>query len=205
MIIIMDTQQFEINATLKITVEMGNFGLFVKIYRKQKWISLSKSLWNIIVEKMDKLRTEGYVLYLTKSKRLEVINFANQRYVSFVEHKQGSDFKSYINFNDEEWISLQAKMGSICAALIECEVCHNLKKPITVLPNKRVKESRLKPKKIAKLEEYNLTVNNQQGIMCLYCGAEVYDDCHCHQYDCFLCEPHNFCSKCNLITVYAAA
>ena len=181
MTIIMDTEEFQINATLRITVQKGDYGRYVKVQRKQRWIGLAASLWNIIREKMDSLRTEGYVLYLTKTKRLEVLNFANQRYVSFIEHRAGSDFKSFINFNDEEWTSLQAKMGSICAALIDCNVCNNLKKPITVLPNRRVTESKLKPKKVTKLQEYNMTVQNQLGMMCLYCGAEMQDDCHCHE------------------------
>ncbi len=182
------------------TVEKKN----VKVQRKQKWIALSASLWNIIHDKMDKLRTDGYVLYLTKAKRLEVITFANQRFVSLVEHRPGSDFKSFINFSDEEWISLQAKMGSICAALINCDACNNLKRPILVLQNRRTAETKLKPKKVTKLQEYNLTVENQLGIMCLYCGVEVHDDCHCHEYDCFFCEPHNFCAKCHRLTVYPA-
>ena len=200
----MNTSQFEINATLKITVEKGDYGRYVKVQRKQRWIALSASLWNIIHNKMDNLCKDGYVLYLTKTKRLEVISYANQRYVSLVEHKPGSDFKSFINFNDEEWSCLQAKMGNICAALIDCDACNNLKRPINVLKNKRTAETKLKPKKVAKLQEYNLTVQNQLGMMCLYCGAEMHDDCHCHAFDCEICEPHNFCEKCHALTVYPA-
>lgn len=201
----MDTQQFEINSTLTITVLKGDFGRYVKIQRKNRWIALSASLWKIVGEKMDNLRKTGFVLYLTKAKRLEVINFEEKRYVSLVEQKPGSDFKSYINFNDEEWTSLQAKMGDISAALIECDVCQNLKRPVVLLKDsKRVTESKLSKKKIAKIQEYNLTVQNQMGMRCQYCGQEMLDDCHCHAYDCYICEPQNFCSKCYSLTVYPA-
>ncbi len=197
-------ESFTINSTLAISVEKGDYGRYVKIQRNKRWIALSASLWVIINDKMDKLRTVGFVLHLTKAKRLEVIDFQQRRFVSFIEHKPGSDFKSFINFNDEEWTSLQSKMVNINAALIECDVCHNLKTPITVLDDKRTAETKLSKKKIAKLLEYNLTVQNQMGMMCLYCGQEMLDDCHCHEFDCCVCEPQNFCPKCYGLTVCAA-
>ena len=200
----MDQQVFEISSTLNISIQKGDYGRYVKVQRKQRWIALSASLWNIIRENIEKLQTDGYVLHLTKMKRLEVINFANQRFVSLIEQRPDSDFKSFININDGEWSCLQTKMGNICAALIDCDACNNLKRPIVVLQNKRMAETKLKPKKVTKLEEYNQTVDNQLGIMCLYCGAEVRDDCHCHEYDCSVCEPQNFCTKCHVLTVYPA-
>ena len=44
------------------------------------------------------------------------------------------------------------------------------------------------------------------GLTCTYCGVEGYmnDECHCHRYDCNICEPDNFCSCCASMLVYPA-
>ena len=202
---ISDVQTYQINDGLSITVQKGDFGRYIKIQRPKRWISLAASLWKIICERKDMLKTPGNVLYLTKAKRLEVILYNDYRYVSLIEQQPGSEFISRINFKDDEWKGLFSMKGNINAALVECEVCHNMKSPL-VLPkdSNRVVETKLSRKRKAKLEEYNLTVENQMGIMCLYCGQETQDDCHCHAFDCFICEPDNFCSKCYNIIVYRA-
>ena len=200
----------DINPTLRITVQKGNFGVYVRIQRNRRWICFSKSLWKIITDALVRLQTIGEVMHLTKTKRLEVINFKEQRYVSFVQQRLDSNIKFYINFNDEEWNKLLENMQTINESIkgcekSDCDVCKNLKTPI-VLQKKtdRKFESKLSKLKRAKLQQYNFTVENPQGLMCLYCGQETQDDCHCHAYNCFMCEPENFCKKCYEITVYPA-
>ncbi len=200
----MDSQVFTINPTLSISIQKGDYGRYVKVQRKHRWIALSASLWKIISEKMDSLQRNGYVLHLTKAKRLELITFEGRRYVSLVEQKPGSDFKAFINFNDDEWATLKNEMENICTALVNCTLCNNLKKPIVVKNDKRIGDSKLSKKKMLKLQEYNLTVQNQLGMMCLYCGVEMHDNCHCHAFDCEICEPQHFCPECNVISVYPA-
>jgi hypothetical protein len=200
----MDTVTFTISSTLSISINDGEYGRYIKIHRKQRWIALSASLWNIIKEKMEFLRSHGYVLHLTKTKRLEVITFEGRRYVSFLEQKVGSPFKSIINLNDDEWAILQKEMDHISNALIECKLCNNLKRSIIIQKDKRIADSTLNKKKVEELKKYNLTVQNQLGMRCLYCGVESRDDCHCHEFDCEVCEPQNFCLQCHAMTVYSA-
>ena len=98
----------QISPTLTVSVEQGEYGPFIKIKRNEKWISLSASLWEIINRNLPQLRNVNHVLYLTKEKRLEVINYKDKRYVSFI-HKttyKDSDYMQYINFNDDEWLEL---------------------------------------------------------------------------------------------------
>ena len=188
-------------------MQTGDYGPYVRIQRKCRWECLSPSLWKIINDNLDRLQTIGQVLYLTKVKRLEVISFMEKRYVSFVQQRQGSDFKFYINFNDEEWNTLMQNMHTINTALKEdCNVCHNLKKPIHVTKDKKMTNTKLTKKRLEEIQEYNCEVQNQLGLMCLYCGVEGYmnDDCHCHRYDCRICEPDNFCTKCHKMIVYSA-
>lgn len=195
----------EINPTLKVMVQMDKYGHYIRIQRKCRWICLSKSLWKIINDKLNQLQKIGEVVFLTKSKRLEVISYKDHRYVSFIQQQPGSDFKNIINFNDAEWNTLLQNLQIINNALKDCDACHNLKTQIVLLENsQRVRESKLSKSKVTQLEEYNCSVENQQGMMCLYCGQEMMDDCHCHAYNCYMCEPQNFCSECYGITVYAA-
>ena len=197
----------EISPTLKLMVQMDKYGQYIRIQRKCRWICLSKSLWKIINENLSRLHTIGEVLFLTKSKRLEVLSYKDHRYVSFIQQRPDSDFKNIINFNDTEWSALLQKLQIINNALEEkdCDACHNLKTKIVLLENSnRIRESKLSKSKVAQLEEYNCSVENQMGMMCLYCGQQVEDDCHCHAFDCYMCEPQNFCSKCYGITVFPA-
>jgi len=69
--------------------------------------------------------------------------------------------------------------------------------------DKQMKNTKLSKKRLATVLENNIGVQNQLGILCAYCGVEGYysDDCHCHKYDCSLCEPDNFCKVCLTLTV----
>ena len=216
-----------ISTNLTVSVEDVVFGRYIQIKRDGRWICLSASLWKIIHQHLEKLRTIGEVVYLTKSKRLEVINYNDRRYVSFVQVSpyQGIDYKYYINFNDDEWTTLLDIMVKINNMLF-CQLprpipligdisdeptskrndfneCHGVKRPIHLTVDKRMKKTKLSKKKLATVLEYNVGVQTQLGLMCTYCGVEGYhhDDCHCHKYDCSLCEPDNFCNECLILTV----
>ena len=81
---------------------------------------------------MQKLRNNGYVLHLTKVKRLEVITFMGKRYVSFVQisYHKDNEYKRYINFNDDEWATLFDKMSKINNKLFGKDECHGTKTSI---------------------------------------------------------------------------
>ena len=109
------SMEHEISSNLRVSVEDGEYGRYIKIKRGEKWLCLSASLWKIINHNLDKLRDVDQVLYLTKEKRLEVINYMDKRYISFI-HKtfyQDSEYTHYINFNDDEWSMLLERMNSI--------------------------------------------------------------------------------------------
>ena len=196
-----------ISFNLTVSVEAGKYGSFIRIKRDRKWMCLSASLWMIIHKNLQNLRNNGYVLHLTKDKRLEVITFMDKRYVSFVQisYHKDTEYKRYINFNDDEWTTLLDKMPKINNTLFkECEECYGIKTPIYLEVDKRMKRSKLTKKQLATVLSHNATVQNQLGLTCTYCGCEGYmqtDDCHCHRFDCQLCEPNNFCSKCTSLTV----
>ena len=114
-----DRSSIQISPNLTVSVEDGEYGLYVKIKRGEKWICLSASLWEIINRNLDKLRKVDQVIFLTREKRLEVINYMGKRYVSFI-HKtsyQDSEYTHYINFNDDEWSMILEKMKLINSQL----------------------------------------------------------------------------------------
>ena len=114
-----DRAHHQINSNLSVSVEDGEHGPYIKITRGERWLCLSASLWYIINRNLDNLRNVDHVLYLTKEKRLEVINYKDKRYVSFVHKRphQDSTYTHYINFNDDEWSTLLEKMNSINSQL----------------------------------------------------------------------------------------
>ena len=205
------SSSIQISSNLWVSVEDGEYGRYIKIKRGEKWLCLSASLWKIINRNLDKLRDVGQVLYLTKEKRLEVISYNGRRYVSFVHKRpyQDSVYTTYTNFNDDEWAMLLEKMNSINTMLndaMDCNVCQNLKRPIYVTKDNRMAGTKLTKEQLEDIQEYNIGVQNQLGLTCTYCGVEGYmnDECHCHRYDCNICEPDNFCSCCASMLVYPA-
>ena len=111
---------------------------------------LSASLWMIIHKNLQNLRNNGYVLHLTKDKRLEVITFKDKRYFSFVQGHKDKEYKHYINFNDE-WATLLDKIPKINNTLFkECEECYGIKTPIYLEVDKRMKRSKLTRKELAR-------------------------------------------------------
>ena len=203
------SSSIQISSNLTVSVQKGDYGLYIRIQRKNRWMCLAESLWKIILANVQKLQTIGQVLHLTKIKRLEVINYMDKRYVSFVQQRLGFNFKSYINFNDSEWATLMEAIPAINTVLndaMDCNVCQNLKRPIYVTKDNRMADTKLTKEQLEDIQEYNIGVQNQLGLTCTYCGVEGYmnDECHCHRYDCNICEPDNFCSCCASMLVYPA-
>jgi hypothetical protein len=188
-----------ISATLAVSVESGNYGRFIKIKRGEKWIGLSASLWDILHAKP--LTHIGQIVYLSRKKYVEVIEYNGHRYVSFTEVSpfQGIDYKRHINFNCEEWSMLLNKLPGINKQL-HCTQCK--KTQVHLREDGRVKFTRLNKQQYARVVAANANVQNQMGLACTYCGDEGIG-CHCHKFDCAECEPDNFCQHCEALVLEA--
>ena len=199
----------DISFNLTVSAEVGEYGSFIRIKRDRRWMRLSASLWKIIHKNLQKLRNNGYVLHLTKVKRVKVITIKDKRYVSFVQisYHKDKEYNHYINFNDDEWATLLDKMPKINNKLFseeECKECFGIKTPVHVYMDKRMKRTKLAKKKLTTVLSHNAKLQNQLGLTCTYCGCEGYmqtEDCHCHRFDCQHCEPDNFCSNCTSLAV----
>ena len=190
----------QISKNLSVAVEEGKFVKKIRITRNGKSMPMSASMWKLLHQNLEKLRTSGQLLNLSPNMRLEVKKYNDRRYVSFVQFLtyRGGYYENCINFYDEEWTALLEKMSAINNMLfgdlepkrIDCDECHGVKTPIHLTVDKQIKKTKLSKRKLASVLEYNVGVQNQIGLMCTYCGVEGYDndDCHCHRYDCSLCE-----------------
>ena len=70
---------------------------------------------------------------LNEAKRLEMVLYNDHRYVSLIVQKPGSGLVTRINSKDDEWKVIFPEKGNNNAALIECDVCNNMKSTL-VLP-----------------------------------------------------------------------
>lgn len=190
----------QISPNVTVQVMYGSYGGFVKLQRKNRKITLAAKLWMILKKNVKRLQNTGDILYLTKEKRVEVTEFKSKRYTCFIQEQ--NNFKTYINFNEDEWTTLLESMEDIKLSR-ECDVCHNLKKTTKVTKDNKMTDTKLTKEQLDDVHDWNCGVQNQLGLMCTYCGAAGYmnDECHCHRYDCKICEPDNYCSSCSSLVI----
>ncbi len=167
------------------------------------------------------------VLKLTNEKEINIIKYFDKYYVSFLQksNKNGKVYSNYINLNILEWRAFLLTLPNIDVLLqcydvpdtlipekdtrernekSECSLCKD-KMTAVITHNGRMNDTtKLKMADYIDAQECNTTVYNQMGCMCTYCGRQMYDDCHCHRFDCKDCEPNNFCEKCNKLIVYTS-
>ena len=101
---------FEITNDLKLHVEVGQYGKYVKLFRNEKWISISENSWKFIKNNAELINQSmqndsDYSLTLTTNKSIQVGMFLNCSYLSFCEKYsiEGEERCNYINLNDNEW------------------------------------------------------------------------------------------------------
>lgn len=141
---------------------------------------------------------------------MTVIQFEDRRYVSFhnTYKRQGQVYSVYINLGDDEWNEFLAALDAIDIMfppkkIAQCPSCDVVKTVVPVVGG-RMKESNLSPDDLQSVRLSNMEAQNQEAHRCEYCGGCDYNDiCHCHQYNCRICEPANFCDTCGGNKVFA--
>ena len=202
--------KIEIGA-IKITVEEGKFGRFVKVSRGGRWIAFSCGHWAKIERNLFAATKQDFKLKLTDDKSITRIVYEGRPFISLCKRNIVGDksYKMYINFSEHDWAMLIGQIRSIsqplkCDVEPDCKVCLDYKLPITLFKGKHMVKTMVSEEKYEQIEQYNLTCENQLGCTCNYCGACNYldlDECHCHNYDCYDCHPQHFCDICRNIMV----
>lgn len=221
---------FDLSKTLCISFEKNEHGHFIRITRANRWICLSTPVWNDFCRNIDIInknllhKTESKI-GLTKDKTVSVVTFKDQFYVSFsqISSSNSNIYIKYINFNESEWSALLYTIPAIKSLqqdkdvpdtllpetdkrnrdkLSDCTHCHGKLSAVITHGNLMHQTTKLKENVYKNVRESNETAYNQMAYLCTYCGKSICDDCHCHRWDCKLCEPDNFCDKCEEIVVY---
>ena len=206
------------NTTLN--VEKNQYGVMLRITRDNRNICLSKPQWCKLEKELNNATNEGFKLKLTSEKTVERIIYDDRIFISFVKtcknKKTQESFDIFINFSECDWETLINSHAREISYLLKskvnkeypkprCNKCFDIRLPITLECGKRVKKTKLSESEYEKVSNENLTVENQLGATCSYCGTAsfmCYDECHCHNYDCEHCSTNNFCKQCKAIIVH---
>ena len=73
------------------------------------------------------------MVILNEAKQLEMVLYNDYRYVSLIVQKPESGLFNRTNSKDDDWKGIFTMKGNNNAALIECDVCNNMKSTL-VLP-----------------------------------------------------------------------
>ena len=221
--------KIQINAELTISVEDGEYGQFVRLQRGHRWFTMSRGQWWKFQQHNEMLEAvaagakpqQFASILVSETKDVAVIAFKEQSYLSFHTVNKTKDrvFDNYINLSRAEVSSLLRELPRINGLLSYdvpdtllpesevkvreprnyCHVCNDKLKAIIVRKDGRTLETRLTSAQRDAVAAGNATVG--QAWLCVYCGDKD-AQCHCHRYDCSKCEPDNFCSRCQELTVY---
>ena len=119
---------FQIYDKIKVSVEVGQFGKFVRLFRTSasgydSWLVLSPKLWLVAFTKLQEIEREvsaykDYTEGLTKTKWIQVKLMKTPKRgtataICFHETKEkdGKTYNTYINFNNSEYIKLRDEVG----------------------------------------------------------------------------------------------
>ena len=191
-------QTFEISSNLKLTVEKGQYGKFVRLTRQydtySRWFNFTLYMWKKIRQNAYHIPSKDFHLRLSEGKEMNFIEYEGKSYVSFTfTNKVGDNvYKNYLNLNFNEWTTLLNIMPKM-------KVCHTQK--TVLLTEERMKKTNLNPTALQFVRDNNNETQNQLGLLCEYCGDTCFDSCHCHKYNCEDCEPNNFCSECGELKI----
>ena len=198
---------FTLSLDLKLTVEEGKYGKFVRLTRGTRWMVFSPNMWEKIKISVYHLLDTDFYLRLSSEKDVKAVVFKDRRYVSFhsIYKWQDNVYNTYINLNEDEWqnfINACTKIN-LKKRAANTPTCHDMKK--VVLVDGCMKKTTLNPTALQFVKDNNNSANNQLELMCEYCGLHhgMGDFCHCHKYNCKDCEPDNFCKTCDELTVTA--
>ena len=196
------------------SVENGRYSKYVKLQRGKRFITFYSNVWGMLRRHVPRLRTANYQLELTSDKSVQVVDLSNDRYWSFHhtwKDEEDNVHTNYINLREHEWavfLDIVHEIDEIIPtrAILPCPACHSMRKVMLVKHlGGRTQKTKLTPEQLAAVRENNAVSYNQLMLECEYCGVAMYDPerCHCHKYNCRMCESDNFCKTCGNCMIFA--
>lgn len=109
---------------LKVSVEPGAFGKFIRFSKTNRWITLNEKTWRFLKNNIPMLsgtfESQGeWGVMLTSAKTIRVGQFKGNSYVCLTGERvfNGKHFESKINLNEEEWKKLLYNQNIIDAMM----------------------------------------------------------------------------------------
>ena len=103
-----------LNQSLKVEIGAA-FSKFVKLYRDDKWITISEKGWRFVCNNAEQIRKSlekksEFGLTITDTKSVKMSMFRDQPYVAFCETftRNEQAFTKHVNFSKTEWALLEA-------------------------------------------------------------------------------------------------
>lgn len=198
--------------SIKVIMDQGKFGKYVKFQRENRWICLSTTQWLKLTKYVNNVLKEDFLIKFSNDKEMKRVLYQGKHYINLcnVFMLKGTQCFKNINFNEENWQKLMENARKITHWLTNgdaptCDTCMDIKFAIATDKYGRERETLLSNEKFKMVENDNSSVQNQLGITCTYCGRSNYmaiiDECHCHTFNCAYCSPENFCKDCKSIIV----
>ena len=189
---------------VKIEVKDGIHGKFIEFSRGKIRINMSPNVWRRFRQAVPELRKEGMEVTLTEKKSVSVTRFKNSLFTTLTTQTTIQPY--HINLGDGHWGALLQVLPKIDAMIapgpiIDCSDCNNALQVVSLCQGK-AKKTLLSDEELSIVTQNNMSVENQLGIMCDYCGNHVFFDCHCHKVNCMTCSPDCFCKTCGRCTYY---
>ena len=188
---------------------MGKFGKFVELtqqprkeHQKSKFFTFTPNTWKKFCEQAPNLNIVGNSLEVSKKKMITVTMYNSYLYRNFAT--QLGRGTAYINIFPSVWENLLkviVEVNNILHDDAPCQTCANQMKFVKLFGG-RLKESELTGPEQVEVENLNMNVNNQLGVLCDYCGNQHNGECHCHRVDCRQCSPGCFCGECGKCVYY---
>jgi DNA-directed RNA polymerase subunit RPC12/RpoP len=162
---------------------------------------MNENLWLCFRSHIPLFRSPGVSYKLTGGKKVVVSSYQGMQYVGLQQIFTGRDGQPHtarININEPEWDALIEQLQQMDAKIApvgvkKCPSCGSNK---AVLRDPKHLQSRLSPTEVNEVRLENVEVQNQLGVRCEDCGHQVFEDCHCHMYNCRQCNDELFCTTC---------
>ena len=162
---------------------------------------MNETLWLSFRANVPLFRSRGASYKLTGGKKVVVSEYQGMQYVGLQQQFTGSDGKQHtarININEPEWDAFIEQLMEMDSKITpvgvkKCPLCSNNKQ---ILRSPKHLETPLAAAEVEEIRNENVQVQNQLGIRCEDCGHQVFEDCHCHLYNCRRCNDKLFCMTC---------
>ncbi len=121
--------EFLITNTLKLTIEVNEFGKHLQLRRNSEWISISTKAWSFLNENVGLIHHSfyehsGYGLLINASGNIKLSQVDHQPYLTLCETKtkDGEVYDTHINLNHIEWDTIRSYSKYITYRLNDCIV-----------------------------------------------------------------------------------